>query len=117
MVKHKSPQELMAVRNPLARKPVAPVDIYMPSVQVEETEKPEATREPITSKAKNDQGASKEPAPQTAAPKKADTVRSYSTYLYQSQIKGIKLRAIEQDVNDFAIVQEAIDEYFKKHLL
>jgi hypothetical protein len=28
MAKHKSPQELMAERNPLGRKAVAPVDIY-----------------------------------------------------------------------------------------
>lgn len=116
MAKFKSPQDMMAARNPLARKPVEPVDIYSPPIQVE-VGKPEATLKPITSKAKNDQGASKEPAPQNTTPKKADTVKPYSTYLYSSQIKGIKLRAIEQDVNDFEIVQEAIDEYFKRHLL
>ena len=40
-----------------------------------------------------------------------------STYLYPNQIKAIKLRAVEHDVDDFAIVQEAIDEYFQKHPL
>ncbi|SRR6266566_4371346 len=116
MAKHKSPQDLMAARNPLARKPVSPVDIYTPPIQVE-AEKLEAKQKPIASNAKNEQGTTNKPAPQTAASKKVDTVRSYSTYLYLSQIKGIKLRAIEQDVNDFAIVQEAIDEYFQKHPL
>ncbi len=106
----------MAARNPLARKPVEPVDIYTQPVQVE-VGKPEAAPEPINSNSKNEHSIPKEPAPQTAAPKKDDTIRSYSTYLSPSQIKGIKLRAIEQDVNDFAIVQEAIDEYFKKHPL
>ena len=116
MAKHKSPQDLMAARNPLARKAVEPIDIYTPQVQVE-VEESEATQEPITSVPMNEQSSPKEPAPQTAAPKKDDTVKSYSTYLYPSQIKGIKLRAIEHDVNDFAIVQEAIDEYFQKHHL
>ncbi len=116
MARLKSPQDLMAARNPLARKPVEPVDIYTPPVQVE-VGKPETTLEPINSHSKKEHSTPKEPAPQTAAPKKDDTVKSYSTYLYPSQIKGIKLRAIEQDVNDFAIVQEAINEYFQKHPL
>lgn len=116
MAKHKSPQDLMAARNPLVRKPVEPVDIYTLPVQVEVGE-PEVTPEPSISKAPNEQAIPKEPAPRTAAPKKEDTAKAYTTYLYASQIKGIKLRAIEQDVNDFAIVQEAIDEYFKKHPL
>jgi hypothetical protein len=116
MAKYKSPQDLMAARNPFARKPVEPVDIYTPPVQVE-AEKPKETLEPIGSNSQDEPGTSKEPAPQNASPEKSDTVKSYSTYLYPSQIKGIKLRAVEHDVNDFAIVQEAIDEYFQKHPL
>lgn len=116
MAKHKSPQELMAARNPFTRKPVEPVDIYKPSVPVE-AEKPEATQEPIDSNPKNEQSTSKELAPPTAIPNKVGVLRKYSTYLSPSQIKGIRLRAVEHDVNDFAIVQEAIDEYFQKHLL
>src|SRR5260221_1674442 len=112
MAKFKSPQDLMAARNPFARTPVTPVDIYTPPV---EKEKPEATQEPISSISNKEHGTSKEPTPQTATPKKNDTVKSYSTYLYPSQIKGIKLRAIEHDINDFAIVQEAIDEHFQNH--
>jgi hypothetical protein len=120
MPKHKSPQDLMAARNPLARRAVEPVDIYTPPIQVE-AGKTEATLEPINSNSnsnsKDEHDTTKELGLQTTTPKKKDTVKSYSTYLYQSQIKGIKLRAIEQDVNDFAIVQEAIAEYFKKHPL
>jgi hypothetical protein len=116
MVKHKSPQDLMAARNPLTRKAVEPIDIYTPPVQVEVGE-PEATLEPINSDSENEHTPPKEPAPQIAAPKKDGVLRAYSTYLYPNQIKGIKLRAIEQDVNDFAIVQKAIDEHFQKHPL
>lgn len=116
MAKFKSPQDLMAARNPLARKPVEPVDIYTSPVQVE-VEEPETTLEPVNPNPMRERVTPKKPIPQKAAPKKDDTVKSYSTYLYPSQIKGIKLRAIEQDINDFAIVQEAIDEYFQKHPL
>ena len=116
MAKHKSPQDLMAARNPFARKPVAPVDIYKPPIQVE-AEKPDSTQELTNSNAKNEQSTSKEPTTKTAASKKDGVLRSYSTYLHPGQIKGIKLRAVEQDVDDYAIVQEAIDEYFQKHPL
>ncbi|SRR6266700_7552862 len=116
MVKHKSPQELMAVRNPLTRKGVTPVDIYAPPAQVK-IDEPEVTQEPIASTHDNEPSPPKKPAQQTADPVKDDMARHYSTYLSPSQIKGIRLRAVEHDVNDFAIVQEAIDEYFQKHPL
>lgn len=116
MAKHKSPQELMAARNPLARRGVEPVDIYALPVQAE-VDQPEAEQEPVTSTPKNKQSTPKKPERQTAAPKKDNMARHYSTYLFPSQIKAIKLRAVEHDVNDFAIVQEAIDEYFQKHPL
>jgi|SRR5579863_7476184 len=116
MAKLKSPQDLMAERNPFARKPVEPVDIYKPPVPAG-AERPNATSEPIDSNSKNEQSTSKELAPQTATSNKDGVFRKYSTYLSPSQIKGIRLRAVEHDVNDFAIVQEAIDEYFQKHPL
>lgn len=104
MAKHKSPQELMAARNPLVRQPVAPVDIYTQPILTEAKE----PQEPDTSKAL---------APQSTTQNKDGVLRKYSTYLSPSQIKGIRFRAVEHDVNDFAIVQEAIDEYFQKHPL
>lgn len=116
MAKFKSTQDLMAARNPLVRKPVEPVDIYTPPVTVE-VGKSETTQELINSTVRVEHHTPKESLPQTTAEKKDGSVRSYSTYLFPSQIKGIKLRAIEQDVNDFAIVQEAIDEYLQKHPL
>lgn len=116
MAKHKSPQELMAARNPLVRNPIKPVDIYAPPVQVE-VDEPEVMQEPITSTPKSEQSSPKKPVRQMAAPKKDNVARHYSTYLYPSQIKAIKLLAVEHDVDDYAIVQEAIDEYFQKHPL
>ena len=114
MVKRKTVQELMAERNPLTRTPVAPVDIYnQPPKPVEEPEKKQKPTVP-GSETKPIQAKSSEVP---LHKRTGDRVRPYSTYLYQSQVKGIKLRAVEQDVNDFAIVQEAIDEYFKKHPL
>src|SRR5579863_154974 len=98
MAKHKSPQELMAARNPLARNPIKPVDIYAPLVQVG-VDEPEVTQEPITSAPKQEQSSPKKSVRQTAAPKKDNVARHYSTYLSPSQIKGIRLRAVEHDVN------------------
>ena len=115
MAKHKSPQDLMAARNPLVRKPVEPIDIYTSPVQIE-AEESERTPESIVSKATREQVIPTEPASPAAAPKK-NMAKAYTTYLHSSQIKGIKLRAIDQDVNDFAIVQKAIDEYFQRHPL
>ena len=117
MAKHKSPQELMAVRNPFTRKAVEPVDIYKPPVSVAAEEKPIATTEPTDSNSKNGQRKSKKLAPQTAPSYKDEVLRKYSTYLLPSQIKGIRLRAVEHDTDDYAIVQQALDEYFQKHPL
>lgn len=117
MSKHKSPQELMAARNPLARKPVAPVDIYATPPAPIEVREPETATEATPPAPTQQQSTVKKLGAQATAPQEEETVRPYSTYLSPSQIKGIKLRAVEQDVNDFAIVQEAIDEYFKKHPL
>lgn len=110
MVKHKSVKEMMAERKPLMRKPVEPINIYSAQPDTEET-KPEQARvvpqEP------------KPPAKKVTKPahNATEPLRPYSTYLRKGQVKGIKLRAVERDVNDMEIVQEAIDEYFKKHPL
>jgi BRCT domain type II-containing protein len=110
MVKHKSVKEMMAERQPLLRKPVEPINIYSAQPETPET-KPEQERAvPQPAKPK----AQKVTA---AAPAEAEPVRPYSTYLHKGQVKGIKLRAVERDVTDMEIVQEAIDEYFKKHPL
>ena len=114
MVKHKTAQQLMATRNPLARTAVTPVDIYVQAPQP--LEEPEERQEPTST------AAAMEPAqaqiPETPPPTSVkDRIRPYSTYLRQSQVKGIKLRAIEREMDDKDIVQEAIDEYFENHPL
>lgn len=116
MAKHKSPQELMAVRNPLERKPVAPVDIYTQPIQAE-AEEPKASHERTRMDTNQEPDTSKALAPQKTTLIIDGLLRKYSTYLSPSQIKSIKLRAVEHDVDDYAIVQEAIDEYFQKHPL
>ncbi len=110
MVKHKSVKEMMAERKPLARKPVEPVNIYSAPTVTQET-KPAQARV-VTQPAKPK--ATKEPP---FVQDETEPLRAYSTYLRKGQVKGIKLRAVERDVNDMEIVQEAIDEYFKKHPL
>lgn len=109
---------MMAGRNPLNRTAVAPVDIYNqppePTVEVPKEEpKPEA--EKVTKSAPKTE--KRKAAAITQAPDKTETDQPYSTYLFKRQIKGVKLRAVEQDVNDKDIVQQAIDEYFQNHPL
>jgi hypothetical protein len=112
MVKRKTAKELMAERNPLTRTSVASVDIYsQPPTPVEE---PEEKQELTTTTSEIKPVSVRSPK---MSPNKSprDRVRAYSTYLRQSQVKGIKLRAIEREINDKDIVQEAMDEYFEKH--
>ena len=106
----------MAARNPLVRQPVVPVDIYTQPIQAV-AEEPQASQEPTHMDSNQEPDTSQGRAPQSTTQNKAGVLRKYSTYLSPSQIKGIRFRAVEHDVNDFAIVQEAIDEYFQKHPL
>jgi hypothetical protein len=117
MAKRNNQKELMASRNPLKRASVAPVDIYsQPPVAAE----PAAPVETTPKEAPKQTAAKK---PEATAPKKAvkkndsEKPLPYSTHLYREQIKGVKLRAIEQGTKDQEIVQAALDEYFKNHPL
>ncbi len=104
MAKRKSPQELMAERNPLSRQAVEPVDIYSEPAK---SETPVKTAENSPKRTNN-----------TAAKTKLKAAtRPYSTYLTDEQVKGIKLRAINGSKKDQHIVQAAIDEYFERHQL
>jgi hypothetical protein len=103
MAKRKSPQELMAERNPLSRTAVEPVDIY------NEPTEPET---PVIAA----QSGSKQPKKEASKAKVKET-RPYSTYLTNDQVKGIKLRAVNSGQKDQHIVQAAIDEYFERHKL
>lgn len=113
MGKHKTAQELMAERNPLTRTPVAPIDIY---TQTLEPPQESETQEAVTASS----GANSTQVQSSETPVHQETddrIRPYSTYLRQSQVKGIKLRAIDREIDDKDIVQEAIDEYFNNHSL
>lgn len=110
MVKHKSVKEMMAERKPLTRKPVEPVNIYSAQPDTEENEPEQARVLPKQPKAIATQET-------PIAHDGSEPLRPYSTYLLKGQVKGIKLRAVERDINDMDIVQEAIDEYFKNHPL
>ena len=110
MAKHKTVKEMMAERQPLTRKPVEPINIYSTPTKTVETEPKQAKVSPQKSKP----AITKDAAAAQAA---TEPLRPYSTYLYQRQVKGIKLRAVERDINDMDIVQEAVDEYFKSHPL
>ena len=110
MPKHKTVKEMMAERTPLTRKPVEPVNIYSALPKMEENEPKQAITPPQKSKTTTAKGV-------TVAQADMEPLRHYSTYLRKKQVKGIKLRAVERDINDMEIVQEAIDEYFKNHPL
>ncbi len=120
MAKHKSPQELMATRNPLTRASVTPVDIYKQALPPVTTSEPEQERQ-----RRPDESLQKQVLERTAARKTAVTqlknegerIVPYSTYLIPEVIKKIKWRALERDTKDYQIVQEAIDEYFERHPL
>ena len=103
MAKRKSPQELMAERNPLGRKAVEPVDIYT---------EPAESGIPVKTAQNSSQGHNK----LKTNPQVKET-RPYSTYLTDAQVKGIKLRAINSGKKDQHIVQAAIEEYFERHQL
>jgi hypothetical protein len=124
MAKRKSAQEMLATRNPLQRVSIAPVDIYAqpPVAQSEPVshEQPTATdKKPPGKTAKNtsqtSQSPSKTPSAKPGQGQAEDPVGHYSTYLRKSQVKQIKFRAVEREVKDQHIVQEAIDEYFRRH--
>lgn len=109
----------MAARNPLNRVAVAPVDIYN---QAPEPVQEAPAVEPKPAAKKHDRQEVAKVAKKLAATAEApqtevETDSPYSTYLFKHQVKGIKLRAIEQDVNDKDVVQQAVDEYFKNHPL
>ena len=117
MAGRKSTRELMAMCNPLTRTSVMPIDIYNqapePPVAVPKPEQPVHTDEPP-------KGQASEGTPRKAsAPKKvtadSEALGNYSTYLIRKSIKRIKFRALERDMKDYQILQEAVDEYFERH--
>ena len=118
MAKRKSPQELMAARNPLTRSSVMPVDIYSHAQPPAVLPEAERERERYTDAQVKKRVAEREAGknPEVKKPKdESDPIVPYSTYLNPEKIKKIKWRALERDLKDYRIVQEAIDEYFERN--
>jgi hypothetical protein len=117
MPKKKSTQELLATRNPFTRAAVAPVDIYEQpkAAEPEPAPEPKPKKSPSNSAKTSSKPTAKAKPGRPKNPATADPVNPYSTYLRKSQVKQIKYRAIDRDLKDQEIVQEAIDEYFRRH--
>jgi hypothetical protein len=117
MGKHKSVQEMMKERQPLTRTSIEPSNIY--SLAPPEPTPTAAPKQhiatPQRTKKKTDTPAKKTTA--IAAHDNAKAERPYSTYVRKEQVRGVKLRAVEREIDDKDIVQEALDEYFKNHPL
>lgn len=101
----KNTKELLAERNPLQRALVEPVDIYAQAASDEDGQE---------SRASASQKSASKKQPKASAD---DPLRPYSTYLRRSQVKNIKRHAVEREVKDMLIMQEAVDEYLKRHKL
>ena len=118
MAKRKSPQELMAARNPLTRSSVMPVDIYSQAQPPMVVPEPQQERKQQTdiqiTKRVPERGAGKHSEVKKHKDE-SEPIVPYSTYLNPDKIKKIKWRALERDLKDYRIVQEAIDEYFERH--
>jgi hypothetical protein len=102
----KNTKDLMAERNPLQRAFVEPVDIYE-----QETEGQQAASKSVTTQQRSMSAKKK------AAKAADDPLRPYSTYLPRSHVKNIKRHAVEREVKDMVIMQEAVEEYLKRHPL
>lgn len=107
MAKHKSIKEMMDEKNTLQRPTVTPVNLYEQPTE-------QAT---VAGDAKKSTPAAEKGQAKKVKVTADDPVVPYSSYIKKSQLKGIKLRAIDRGVKDKVIVQEALDEYFKKHPL
>lgn len=109
MAKRKNTKDLLAERNPLQRVSVEPVDIYAQDEAGERKTDAETTA----------QAARAESTPARADKRTAsdDPLRPYSTYLRRSQVKNIKRHAVEREIKDMLIMQEAVDEYLRRHKL
>jgi hypothetical protein len=91
-------KQLMDQRNPLrpeTRQIVKPVDLYNSSPQPEQ-----AHTEPPKGQSKSMQ---------------AETKKRYGTYLSLDLIKAVQRYAFDNDIPDYQVVQQALEEYLKKH--
>jgi hypothetical protein len=127
--KQPSIRETIADRSPLRRLTVTPVDPYAVPQQDPTPDKSEQETD-STTPGSRDSGSQRAASPSPAANSgaadakgvsddlvgvKDDPVVQYGTYIRASQRTGIKLRAAITGRDSYAIIQDAIDEYFENH--
>jgi hypothetical protein len=99
MTKQDKLKEMLVKRNPLLetkREAVIPVDLYT-KPQVDKTTSGEVD---------------KETKPQTVKPTKLRVVK-YTTHLKPEVVKELKRYALENDLKDYQVMQEAVEMYLK----
>ncbi len=120
-------KQLMNARNPLApREVVQPVDLYTPPDPASK----EATQaggslasqqtsnlpEQLPSKPANQQASNSTAGPKTTdgSHKTSKQVKKFASYLRPESLKALKLIALQEDKNDYEILQEAVDLYLDR---
>jgi hypothetical protein len=51
----------------------------------------------------------------SSTPVVAENVEKYTTHIFPSLVKKVKLHALEQDINDYDVVNNALTFYFDKN--
>lgn len=121
MATKKKLQELLKDRETPKREAVTPVSLYTKPQEDKETESIQVDKTTSTQRDKaTKQQPDKETRPQgdkkpyTLGDKTTGTqVVKYTTHLKKETIKAIKRYAVEAELKDYEIVQEAIDRYLK----
>ncbi len=114
-------QDVMARRSPLAsREPVAPIDLYavddLSRLENEEVNKaaPQQSDKHYSGQADIEESPFADLLTTKQTDRKEVPRRRYTTYLKPETIKAIKWLAVDEDRNDYEIVQEALDEYLSR---
>ncbi len=113
--------DMMARRSPLSpREVVAPVDLYASQIVDKATS---GQTQPGTQRRLNEPGGPHSDKTESQHVDKAanqypagtDAVRRrYTTYLRPDTIKAVKWLAVDEERNDYEIVQQAVDEYLQR---
>jgi len=127
---NQSLDEKLRARNPVAmreqRQVIKPVDILEPqtdkttSIQVDKPLNPQVSNstsglahkptKPLTERSTSP--LVEKPIKPQLDKATSTLVEKYTTHLRPDTIKEIKQKALDQDVNDYDIVQEALDQFF-----
>jgi hypothetical protein len=96
----------LTVRNPLERETIVPEPIRPQFADKD----PKKQGNNVTSH------HSDPPSLEQATRQEKPALKRYATYLRPESIKRIQHSAIEQDINDYELVQAAIDHYFEQKI-